>query len=239
MDNQPTAAEIAADLKKRADSLAIAAEAWLKEVPAITTDEQAGSLEDFLKQLRDNYKEIDDERKRLKAPHDKAGKDVQELFTPLLTLIENSALAVKPLKAAWLQLVDRRQKEAAAAAAEAARKAQEEADFARAKVEMGIGSPIRNAAAAQAAEEAAVMAQQAAQVAAAAKPQVRGALTGRASGGRTRWFAKITDPVKALTYYSKHAKLLEVLQSLADADVRAMKENCNVPGIEAASEHVV
>lgn len=237
LTNQPTAAEVAADLKKRVDALVVAANAWAKT--AITSDEAAGKAEDFLKQLRENYKDIDEERKRFKAPHDKAGKDVQDLFVPLLGDLERSGNLVKPIKAAYLTMLETRQRALAAAAAAVARQAAEDAEFAAAKVEMGIGSPVQAIAAAEKAQETAQITAQAAVNAEVAKPQVRGAISGRASGFRTAWKATITDVVAALTHYQNHTKLRDVLQQLADADARAMKENCTIAGIKAVSEQVV
>lgn len=57
---------------------------------------------------------------------------------------------------------------------------------------------------------------------------------GRKSGLKSVWVASLTDVGAALAHYRENAKLIELLQKLADADVRAGKRT--IPGFTVSEE---
>jgi hypothetical protein len=140
--------------------------------------------------------------------------------------------------------------------AEAARKAREEAETAaRLAVERaeklaaladagklaGTGiDPVTAAQEAAQSIEAAKAAEKAARAIETAKVGAGAQYTGpsgaaRALHQRTRWFAKINEPEKALMHFKTHSKLLEALQRCCDAAVKDDHNN-PPPGCEAAWE---
>lgn len=108
---------------------------------------------------------------------------------------------------------------------------------------MAQGITAADVVAADTAAKAATEAVATATVAQAAKPQVRSELTGRASGFRTTWKAKIVDLKLAADHYLTDTRgkiaLTEAIQKLANADAKAMKDKTAIPGIKAAPDEAV
>lgn len=179
-DNVPPADEANLDeLKARTEALTDTANLWAKERPEITNEEEAEKAATFLAQLRAQFKKIENERSRVKAPHLAACKAVDDRYNPLKRPIEIAANLITDKLSLWLknkaaiaerarleaEAKARREREAAEAAARAAE--QEGQDKIRAKV---------------AAEEAARRAEEAEAAAAKAQAPVK---VGNLYGGRS------------------------------------------------------
>ena len=229
-------AAITARVQERID----AANIWLGQVAEIADLTTAQACDDFIGQLRREWSRTDEERKTEKKPHDLAAAAVQSFFNPLLAKLELAESKLRPLKQGWLNRVEAEQK------AEAERK-QREADALAAKareaeeaVRAGTGDVIGNIVESSQLILQADTAQREADKAAAAKPQVQGEFSSRASGFRTVWSATITDKLKALRYYRDDPRLVALLQQLADADARRFKDTGRtVPGVSFKSTRTV
>jgi hypothetical protein len=215
-------------LLSRVDELVSTADKWKKERPEITSGDHATKATDFLAQLRECLKKVEAQRKMEKQPHIDAGKAVDEEFSGVKTRLERSGIAIKGLLTPWLMKkeaeaeAERKRKE------EAARKAEQEAEALARKSDAGIDAAI---AAENATKRAADL-----QKEASARPSSvnqKGDYASRAVSLRTNRHAEITDVLKAARYYKNDPKLIEVLKSLAGAEIRAAKgKDISIPGVE-------
>lgn len=169
--------------------------------PTIEDEETAKRVVDFEGQLAETWKLVEEERVRLKKPHDDMAAAVQKFFKPILDQLDASKRAAARLR------IDYQQRQAAAEQkrrdeeAAAARRAKEEAERAAQEAARNARTPGQ----ALAAEEAAKEAEQAAQVAARAekkadapladKSRVRGDY-GTVRSLRKVWVHVIDDPTK-------------------------------------------
>jgi hypothetical protein len=236
----------AAEPSRRAELLALraerlaAAERWVTERPVITDQATAERCGQFLTQIADLDKRADAAHKAEKEPHLAAGREVDAFWRDYKTMGAAVRARLKPIEAAWLQSekdrIDReaeKLREIAKAKAEAARQAAAEAEVS--------ASPIAASLAADQALIAAADAEKDAARAAKAKPQNKGAGMTRAVGLRETWSARIDDVIDAIAHYLEipedRARILELVQSLADRDVRggAGRTKPAVPGTTAVS----
>lgn len=209
------------------------------ELKPITDEATASACADAIDQLRDEYRAVEAARVAERKPLNDQLDSIQGYYRPLLDKIETAAEFLKGLKKTWLDLLDKRQRDAAAAARKKALADAEEAERLRVAA---LQTRTNAVEATVKANEAAARAEQSysdAAAATAAKPQVRGETTGRASGYRTTWRAEIVDAKLALVHYATHGKILAALQVAADADARALHERADIPGIKVISEKVV
>lgn len=223
----------------RVEQLVAATNAWASNVPKITDLDTSKKCRDFIAQVTEEWDALESERKAQKKPHDDAAAAVQARFSPLLRRLQVAKDLLKGKLGTWLDFEDARLKREKREKEEAALKAMQEAEDAKRAAEAPTGNAVETIIAAEEAETRAQAALSAAQTAAQAKPQAHGDFAARAIGYRTVWSAEITDPVKALTHYANHAKIRDALQSVADAEVRAMKERSNIPGVRAKTERRV
>ena len=217
-----------ANLAKGAADFIAASQVWMKET--IEDDDQAGLLADQISGLRGQFKKVDEARKAAKKPHDEAGAKVQAAFTPILTKLTRAAEALKPLLAKY---VERKAQIEAEEKRQAEAKARREREIAEQKLREAEAEG--NIDAAVDAEAELTKAQK--QEKAAAKPvstQVKSSSGGgRTMAARSTWKAKITNIRQLFLHYQEHPDVIEVLQRLADADMRAAKgENPDIPGAE-------
>lgn len=224
--------EILSGLTEKVNDFVDAAGAW-KDLKKIDNREMSDKLGDYIVGSRGVYKEVDEARKKQKKPHDDAGKAVQAAFLPLLNKLDKAAKEAKKLQSAWLveeqRRIDeeRRKAEAEARAkAEAARKAAEEAERRN-----DISGQVDAEKEAKAAEK---------ELKRSAKPQK--AQAGTATGGgrtmslRIYRFAKVTNVYKAFNAYKDAPEVIEVLERLATADLRASGSTFDAPGFEIVEE---
>lgn len=216
------------------------ANAWATDVKVIDSDEYGARCEDFLKQIRDLAKSLDDKRKAINQPYADTIEATNAVFAPIGGLLRICTETMKGIKARCLAYADNKQREAAKAAAEAARKAQEQADAMKAAAaKENAETPIENQVVAEEAQKRADTMAKRAETAAAAKPTLTGDATGRASGYRTVWSADITDWKLAAQSYADYPKVRETIQREADADAKRLKDAMMIPGTKPKSERKV
>jgi 23S rRNA pseudoU1915 N3-methylase RlmH len=213
----PYDTEAHADLAARTDKF-MAACNDVRAAGEVSSEETAQMLSDLIAGLRGLKKQVEAQKKQDKAPHDEAGKAVLAAFTPLEERLERATKAMLALMQAWM---DKKRAEAEAekarkaAEAEAARKAAEEA-AAKAAATGDLDAEIE---AEKLAADAAKAEKQAAKDVKVSVGSATGA--GRTISSRKVRTAEITNPRALFLRYVDHPKVLEVLQSLANADVRA------------------
>lgn len=209
--------------------------AW-KDIKTITSAEQSERLTDFVAGAVELAKKIDASRVDEKKAHDDRGKAVQKAYIPLTDKLDRVIELMKDMQADWLK---RENDRIAAEKAEAARIAREKADeaareLAAAEARNDVSGVIdAEAKAAEAKKEVSV----------AAKPVKASA--GSASGGgrtmalRTVKTARIDDLRAVFLFFEKHPDVLETIQRLATAAVRASDYvEGSVPGITLITDQV-
>lgn len=184
----------------------------------LASDDDAEKLADHITGMRGLKTEVENTRKAEKKPHDEAGEAVQKAFAPLTERLERAIKAMLALQNDWIAkkqaVADAARREREAAAEEARRQAEEAAKAAAASGSIdGEIEAERLAKAAADAEKAAAR---------TVKANVGSASgAGRAISQRTVRKARIININLLFVRYRANQKLLELLQSLADADVRA------------------
>ena len=223
-NHPPTAAD---EARTRSEALIAAADKWVEAVPIINDEATASKAQDFVDQLRAEYKAADDQRAAEKRVFDQQAIEVQRTWKPILAAIDACAAAIKPLRDGWLHRenmrleAERREREAAA------EKARQEAEAqARAAEEAKAGQVSARLRAAEALERA-----KQAEAAAAAVPdraRVAGSYGAPARSLRSVWRALITDQDKCYRHFKKRPEVAEVLAKLANSMVRAGERQ--IPG---------
>lgn len=220
-----------ADIRARVDAF-MKASNEIKASGPIKTDEEAERLADHIAGLRGIKKQTEATKKAEKSPHDAAGKEVLAAYDPEEERLER---AIKGMLAIMSEYMDRKRAEAEAekarklAEAEAARKAAEEA----AKAAAESGSIDAEIEAERLAKEAAKAAKSASRDAKVGVASASGG--GRTISERTTREAEIKNISALFVRYRTHPKLIDCLQSLANADVRAKEiteENAAIYGVE-------
>ena len=225
--------EVVSALTERASHISDAAAAWAGA--EVTNDIKAGELKDFIDQTRALQKEVEERRKVEKEPHLVAGREVDKVFKGITAVLERSMIiAKKPLQAYLLEKQKEEDARRAAAEAEARERAAE------AERAQQIAERNQSAAAQIEAEEAAKAADQAQKAAQApAKAKVSSA-TGagtKSTGLRTRRVARIDNIRHAFMHYQDAPEIAEVIQRLANAEIRAAKgAPLTIPGITILTE---
>lgn len=215
----------------KAQEVADAAASWMA-LGEIETEEQSQMLTDFVAATRKIEKAIDAERAEAKKPHDLAGKAVQKAYETPLSILDKCLAKAKLLQSGWLIKEQKRiAAEKARLAEEAAQKrAEAEAEAQRAALNNDIAGQV----AAEEAEKEAAALEKAANRKETAKA---GSYTG---GGRTMALRTVKTAVivsrrQVLMHYQDHPDVVDVLQRLANAAVRAGE---TVPGVEVDEKQV-
>lgn len=198
--------------------------AW-KDLGRIETQEQSERLTDFVAGARGLAKKIEDGRKAEKKVHDDRAKAVQSAYSPLLAKLDLVLNMMKEMQGDWLRRENARIEAEKAEAARIAREEAEAAERARiaAEARNDISGIVDAETAAKAAEEKA----------AEAARETRARAGSATGGGRTMAlrktkFAEIHNPRACFVFFEKHPDLLDTLQRLANAAVRAGE---TVPGV--------
>lgn len=184
--------------------------------PEITAD-NAGEANDLIRLCGNLAKDIDKTRKAEKEPHLEAGRAVDGTYMPLAKEAKDAPDSLKARLSAHLREQERIAREAAA---EAARKAEEERQ--RVEAEKAVSMPADEDALEQEAEAAEIQAAAAAAQADKART-AKGSHGLMASGLKTKREVVITDPVGLVRHFHKHPDVIEVCHKLAKAAVRAAK----------------
>jgi hypothetical protein len=194
-----------------------AAGVWA-DLKTITSTAQSERLTDFVEGSRGLWKQVDTARKAAKQPWDDKATEVQIAFVPLLDKLKKVGDSMKAMQADWLQ---RETDRIAAEKAEAARIAREKLEAAQREAEQAAArNDFSGAVDAEAALKEAEKEVRRAEKPAAAK-------AGSASGGgrgmslRTQAYAEIDNIRQVFMHFAENPRVIEVLQSLADAEIRA------------------
>jgi hypothetical protein len=224
-DNLASADEATLDeLKARTEALTDTANLWIEERPEIANEEEAEKAATFLAQLRAQFKKIEDERSRVKAPFLAAAKAVDDRYNPLKRPVEIAANLIKDKLGVWLK------RKAAIAARERleaeakARREREAADAAARAAEQEGQDKIR---AQVAAEEAAKRAEEAEAAAAKAQAPVKvgNLYGGRSTSLRTHTVIEIVDVAKIP---ARTLKLLCDEPYVREALLRALRNHLEI-----------
>lgn len=250
----------------RIDEVIAASNAWLtklpveknaagKDIPVIRDEDTANACRDHITQIElelkalpgdchDARREHDD----LAAPHIAAAQKIQWEFDRAeakLTLAKRLLKGYTEKKIhypgviqTWLDFLEKRQAEERRKTEAAAAAARAEAQEAARLAEQAKGDVIGAKIAAQEAERRANEAAYEAGRAARAKVNVSGENSARALPQRTYYSATVTDHRQTVRHYRDHPKMLALMQELADADARAMKEGFDVPGCDIKIERM-
>ena len=237
LDEKAAAAKAEAERSaedKRVADLITNANDWAKLHPKIETEEVAVAATDWLNQLDRDWLKIEDKRVAERKPLREQLAAIQAKYTPWLTRISICREAIRGPHSAYKLLAEQQRKakeaEAARVAAEAQRRADQLAEQAKSGGPNAISQTIIALEATQEAERA--------RQAAAAVPkrtQIRGALGGRTHSLRTVWKAEIIEIEKTFERYKSRREVIELLTSLANADVRNPRlwpnpEDRDIPG---------
>lgn len=216
---------------KRVIDFCDAAGAW-KDLGEITTAAQAERLTDFVTGARGLLNQVDGTRKAEKKIWDDMAATVQAAYAPLLAKLKAVLESMKKMQEGWLIRENAR---IAAEKAEAARIAREKLEEAQREAEAAAArNDISGAVDAEAALKAAQK-----EVKAAEKPVKASA--GSASGGgramalRTVAYAEIHNWRQVFMHFENEPRVIETLQSLADAEIRAGRD---VPGADRKEKEV-
>lgn len=213
-----------ADMLKRADELIAAA----ARVPACDSDEIAGKIGDFTKQVTAHVKLIEGTRVQEKEPYLASGRTVDGFFGTLKDRLDKSLKPVRDKLSAYLRA---KEEQARREAQEAARRQREEADrLAREALE---AEAARNVTSSTLMDQAAAVETQAAQAEAkieAAKPadfaRTRGDL-GSVSTLVRRWtwrdLDRATLDLEALRYHLPADALEKAVRSAIKAGTRELR----------------
>lgn len=230
-EDLPYDAETWFGLHKRVADFCDAAGQW-KDLKVIQSAPQSERLTDFVTGARGLSKQVEDARKSAKKPHEERGRAVDKAFRPMIDKLELVLGDMKAMQQDWLTRENAR---IVAEKAEAERIAKAKLEAAeKAAAEAAARNDYSGAVDAEAALKEAEKAVKAASKPAAARA---GSATGagRAMSLRTQAYAEIQNMRQVFMHFEKHPKMIEVLQSLADAEIRAGNA---VPGATRATREV-
>lgn len=221
--------------QNRVDELVKAANEWIAKCPEIKDEDQAGRANDFRNQIRAAKKKLDETRKEETDPLNQQVKAIKAKYDALTPFLDESFKRLGDLVAPWLDKLEKQRQEKVRLAQEEADKKRREAEELAKKAEEE--KTIESAVAAQAAEQEVEEADKAATKITKEKTQVKGDLSGKATGFRETWSATLVDPEKAFDYYKENPKVIAILESLASADARGGRRR--IPGFEVTSKRSV
>lgn len=188
------------------------------DIKDIASKEQAERLGDFINGAKQLSKKVDEQRTADKSIHDARSTAVQSAFKLLLDKLDASAKKLKPMAAAWLE---KEQARLAAEQAEAKRIADEKIEAARkqaaeALARNDVSGEVEAAAAMKDAEKAQKVASR------DVKAKVGSASgAGRTMSMRTVQTAEIHSQNGVYMHFREHPDVIDLLQRLATAAVRA------------------
>ena len=211
------------------DDLYTEAKNWIDGTP-IETDEQARELDRLMGMLSDAWKAGEAERKEKVAPFDKAKKDVQAVYVPVL---EKADTALKQARVVGNRFLAKKQ----AALDEAARVAREKAAEEKRIADEAIRASRGDLHAREEAEELLKQAKRAEAAANAAAKATPASIGGRKTVSK-KFEAVLTDPGMALNHYyiTRPADLLAIVQDWAGKDVNAGVRN--IPGFHVKEQEI-
>lgn len=224
----PFSPEIHEQFTDRASEFIDASQKWL-DLPEIAEEAHAQALTDQIDGLRKLFKKVEDARRDAKQPHLDAGKAVDDAFNPIKKRLEACADKLKKKLEPWL-IAQRKKAEAEERArreaAEAERLAAEEAAR-KAEAKNNLAAQFEAEEAQKRAAEAEKLAKQ--KIDTNAK-SATGA--GRTIALRTVREVEITNIRLLFMHYQNRPEVADLLQRLAQADMRAADvDHTKIPGI--------
>lgn len=179
-----------------------------------------------LKELSSKEKQIEDFRKKLKAPILAAGKAIDDFFSTPLTRLQGARASLKRSLLQYQIAEEQRRRELEAQAQEAARKEREKLEAQAAKLE--AKGKVEKAEALQAAAAAVIV-----PTIAPTTPKVAGIST------RVTYRAEVVDKlelVKAVAAGTVPLNALDANMPFLNNQARAMKESLPYPGVKVVAE---
>jgi len=188
------------------------------DIKTINSKEQSERLNDFINGARTLWKKVDEQRVADKKPHDDRGAVVQAAYTPLKDKLTAAADKLKPMAADWLA-----RETARLAAEQAAAKAEADAK-AEAARKLAAEAEARNDVSGEV--DAAAQLKEAQKMQAAAGKDLKAKIGSASGAGRTMSFrtvktAEIHNLNGVYMHFREHPDVIELLQRLATAAVRA------------------
>lgn len=239
-------------LMRQANASLEIAEVYVIDCPAMYE-----AAADDLKDIKTKAKELEDRRKAITGPLDKAKKEVMDLFRDPMEVLTRAEAVLKRAMLTYQQDEERkrqeeqrrleaqaRQERAAMEAQAAAARAEAEAEAARLREQAESERAAGNATAAeqlltQATETVEVATAEAAVIEATAEviPMPTATMAAaKASGISTRgtWKAEVMDKQALIAHVAANPDLLDLLdinQSALNSLARALKANAKLPGV--------
>ncbi len=233
---------IVAPEDKRIAELIANADAWAEQYPIIDDEPIGKEAAGWLEQLEKELKSVEQKFKEEKAPHEEKLAEIRGKFHPRIERLKICLQSIRPRFRAWIKLRDDRVKAAREAEKRKAEEAQRRADQLAEQAKAGGPNAVSQTIVAL---EATQEAERARQVVAAMpqRARVRSSLGGRTHSLRTVWYADIREFENTLEHYKGRREVRELLQTLANADVRNPRlwknpEDRYIPGCHCYSEQV-
>lgn len=195
------------------------------------TEANAGEVRDMIGLAGALAKEIEAKRKAEKQPVLDQGKAIDATYNPLKQAAERAA---DPLKAKLQAFLKEKQRKADEARREAQQKAEEEARAAAALRDDPLLGDAAQADAKAAEQEARLV-----EAEAKAKSTVKGSEGFRAATIRKTFKGEITDEAALVLHYARNPDVITAALKCANADIRAMKGQINIPGVKVITEETL
>lgn len=206
------------------------AQAWLDRHPKGAPDKtQADWARNVEAQIQDLLKRANNMHTSEKAPHLAASRDVDQRFS----FRKDMDPVKKALKNAWgaFAAAEERRLRAEAEAKAAEERKRVEAERARIEAEQKKLMDEDPIAALTSDPEPMPELPKVEDV----KVNVGGGVGSR-GGLTTVWLADVEDYTKAAIHYARHSNVVDLIDRLATADAKAMKDNADIPGVRVYSE---
>lgn len=214
---------------EQVNGFAAAGGEWL-DLKEINTDEEAQYLADFVAGARKKAKEVDAWRVEAKRPHDAAAKAVQDAARRPVDTLDRVIARALALLTPYQSRKKREAEERAAAQRAEAQRQKEEAE------RLALQAAARNDIAGEVAAEEAAKEAAALEKAANKTEVIGGRVQSASGGGRTVALveirsAAIDNLTQVFLFFRDRAEVLDVLQRLGNAHVRAKDfDGRDIPG---------
>ena len=216
----PYDVEAHAVLRTRVMAFADAAGAW-KDIKKVSSKAQSERLTDFIAGARGLLAKVEAQRKTDKAVWDDKAKAVQTAYAPLTTVLEKISDLIKPMQAQWLRDEQEKLDRQKELDRQAALQKQRDADALAAQAALN-NDVVGMVEAEKLQKEADKDTRQAEKDVKAKAGSASGG--GRAMSVRKIAYAIIDNQNSVYMAFRENARVVEVLQSLADAEYRAGRE---------------
>ncbi len=231
----PFDADLYAAKVRKVDEFAAAGGEWL-DLKEIASDDEAQYLVDFVAGARKLAKEVDAWRIEAKRPHDDMAKAVQTAAKRPLDTLDRVIQKALGLLTPYQQKKKREAEEQAARQREEARRQAEEA------ARLAAQAQARNDIAGEVAAEQAIKDAQRLAKGAEKIEATGGAVTSASGGARTVALVSVRSaiidaPMQVFMFFRDRPEVLDVLQRLANAHVRAREwDGKDIPGTHTQVE---